>query len=129
MGLFDIFKKKDSQLTKVMSEIQSQVAPGGKQGLDKIVDELMAVTKHRCRRDILKRIYVYQSTLFTISGDKSKARIVGGTLMRKDFGVDEKLATQVYDYILKRYARENYRMDDDRLLDMLSASFGNVPMN
>lgn len=129
MGLFDIFKKKDSQLTKVMSEIRSQVAPGGKQGLDIIVDELMSETEHRCRRDILQRIYLYQCTLFTISGDKSKARIVGGTLMRKDFGVDEKLATQVYDYILKRYARENYRMADDRLLDMLSASFGNVPMN
>ena len=129
MGLFDIFKKKDPQLSKVMSEIQSQVAPGGKPELDRIVDELMSVTEHRCRRDILQRIYLYQSTLFTIAGDKSKARIVGGTLLRKDFGVDEKLATQVYDYILKRYARENYRMADDRLLDMLSASFGNVPMN
>ena len=129
MGLFDIFKKKDNQLSKVMSKIQSQVAPGGKQGLDKIVDELMSVTEHRCRRDILQRIYLYQSTLFTVAGDKSKARIVGGTLMRKDFGVDEKLATQVYEYILKRYARENFRMADDKLLDMLSASFGNVPMN
>lgn len=129
MGLFDIFKKKNPQLSKVMSEIQSQVAPGGKPELDRIVDELMSVTEHRCRRDILQRIYLYQSTLFTIAGDKSKARIVGGTLLRKDFGVDEKLATQVYDYILKRYARENYRMADDRLLGMLSASFGNVPMN
>ena len=129
MGLFDIFKKKDSSLKKVMSDIQEKVAPGGKEGLEKIIDELMVVTEHRCRRDILQRVYLYQSTLFTVAGDKSKARIVGGTLMRKDLGVDEKLANQVYDYILKRFARENYKMADDRLLEMLSASFGNVPMN
>ena len=129
MGLFDIFKKKNTQLNRVLTEIQGQVAPGGKEGLNIIIDELMSVTEYQCRRDILQRVYLYQSTLFTISGDKSKARIVGGTLLRKDFGVGEQLATKVYDFILKRYARENYGLADDRLVEMLSASFGNVPMN
>lgn len=129
MGPFDIFKKKDPTLKKVVEELQDKVAPGGKEGLEKIIDELMVVTEHRCRRDILQRVYLYQSTLFTVAGDKSKARIVGSTLMRKDLAVDEKLANQVYDYILKRFARENYKMADDRLLDMLGASLGNVPMN
>ena len=128
MGLFDVFKKTP-QLNKVLAEIQEQVAPGGREGLSVIVDELMNVTEYRYRRDLLQRVYLYQSTLFTISGDKSKARIVGGTLMRKDFGVDEQLATRVYDYILKRYARENYGIADEHLVEMLSASFGNVPMN
>lgn len=129
MGLFDMFKKRNTQLDMVMAEVQKQVVPGGKEGLEKIVDELMVMTEYRCRRDLLKRIYLYQSTLFTVAGDKSKARIVGGTLMRKDFGGNEKLATQVYDYILRRYARENYKVVDDTLLEMLSASLGNVTMN
>ena len=129
MGLFDIFKKKNPQLNKVLKDIQRQVAPGGKEGLSTIVDELMSVTEYRCRRDLLQRVYLYQSTLFAISEDKSKARIIGGTLMREDFGVDEKLASRVYDYILKRYARENFGIADDRLIEILSASFGNVPMN
>ena len=129
MGLFDIFKKKNPQLKKVLKDIQGQVAPGGKEGLSTIVDELMFVTEYRCRRDLLQRVYLYQSTLFAISEDKSKARIVGGTLMREDFGVDEQLASRVYDYILKRYARENYGIADDHLIEILSASFGNVPMN
>ena len=129
MGLLDIFKKKNTQLNRVLTGIQGQVAPGGKEGLNIIIDELMSVTEYKCRRDILQRVYLYQSTLFTISGDKSKARIVGGTLLRKDFVVGEQLATQVYDFILKRYARENYGIADDHLVEMLSASFGNVPMN
>lgn len=128
MGLFDIFKKKKPQLNKVLAEIQAQVAPGGKDGLAKIVDELMSVTECRYGRDLVQRVYLYQSTLFTISEDKSKARIVGGTLMRKDFGVDEQFATRIYDFILKRYARENYGIADDRLIGILSASLGNVPM-
>ena len=129
MGLFDIFKKKNHQLNKVLKNIQRQVAPGGKEALSTIVDELMSVTEYRCRRDLLQRVYLCQSTLFAISEDKSKARIIGGTLMREDFGVDEKLASRVYDYILKRYARENFGIADDRLIETLSASFGNVPMN
>ena len=129
MGLLDIFKKKNPQLKKVLAEIQGQVAPGGKEGLSKIVDELMSATEYRYDRDLLQRVYLYQSTLFTISEDKSKARIVGGTIMREDFGVDEQFATRVYDFVLKRYARENYGIADDRIIGILSASFGNVPMN
>ena len=129
MGLLDIFKKKNPQLKKVLAEIQGQVAPGGKEGLSKIVDELMSATEYRYDRNLLQRVYLYQSTLFTISEDKSKARIVGGTIMRKDFGVDEQFATRVYDFVMKRYARENYGIADDRLIGILSASFGNVPMN
>lgn len=128
MGLLDIFKKKNPKLNKMLAEIQEQVAPGGKEGLERIVDELMSVTECRYGRDLIQRVYLYQSTLFTISEDKSKARIVGGTLMKKDFGVDEQFATRIYDFILKRYARENYGIADDRLIGILSASLGNVPM-
>ena len=77
MGLLDIFKKKNPKLNKMLAEIQEQVAPGGKEGLERIVDELMSVTECRYGRDLIQRVYLYQSTLFTISEDKSKARIVG----------------------------------------------------
>lgn len=130
MGLFDFFKKGggNNPLAETMSQLNKQILPGGQAELKKVLDDLEGLTNHECPRDILQRIFLYQSTLFTVSNDKSKSRIVGGTMRHKDFTVSSRVANVVYDYVLQRFAIQNYGIADETLLKMLNASFGNVEM-
>lgn len=130
MGLFDFFKKRggNNPLADTMSQLNKQILPGGQAELKKVLDDLESMTNHECPREVLQRIFLYQSTLFTVSNDKSKSRIVGGTMRHKAFTVSSRVANVVYDYVLQRFAIQNYGIADETLLKMLNASFGNVEM-
>ena len=94
MGIFDFLKKRGSSnaLAETMAQLNKQMLPGGQAELKKVLDELVQITGGKCSRDILQRVFLYQNTLFTVSSDKSKSRIVGGTLRHDDYTVSTDVA-------------------------------------
>ena len=110
-------------------EVVARETPDETKSPAKLIDDLKNIAQGTCDIETLKRVYYYQSTLLIVGSDKSKARVIDSTMRRKDSGITEKIAGDIYDYVLKEYAKKTFGNDDDHLMEMLNASFGNVENN
>ena len=96
---------------------------------DELVETLRNITHSDCDGEVLKRVYYYQSTLLLVGSDKSKDRVVDSTMRHNEPGITEQIAGDIYEFVLKEYARRTFGNDDDHLMKMLNGSFGNVENN
>lgn len=128
MGLFSVFKKKENKFEKLSAEIRNKVFPGGAEEITNGVNDLMGIVDSGSR-EAITGLFLYESTLFLVSEDKSKARIVEGAMRRPGSVTSRRTAEQVYDYVLRRFAIKNFGTDDEILIKTLSASYGNVESN
>ena len=96
---------------------------------DELVETLRNITSSDCDGEVLKRVYYYQSTLLLVGSDKSKDRVIDSTMQHNEPGITEQIAGEIYEFVLKEYARKAFGNDDDHLMKMLNGSLGNVENN
>jgi hypothetical protein len=129
---------KDAASEEISEEIEDQVAVLPESEViaeeiseepvvyDELVETLRNITRSDCDGDVLKRVYYYQSTLLLVGSDKSKDRVVDSTMSHNEPGITDQIAGDIYEFVLKEYARRTFGNDDDHLMKMLNGSFGNV---
>lgn len=128
MGFFDIFKKnkKQSELAKVMNQLQGQMFPGGKSEVMAQVNEVKKLLSGNYPMDAITGTFTYMTTMFTVTQDKSAERVVRqGALRRPHNQISEEDAMTMYKYIVRRHLIQNFGTCDDMMFNTFYAAIGN----
>jgi len=113
MGLFGFLKtKKKSDIDKLMEKVHNDIFPDGFKQIERETDELFQLLNGRYSKEQLKSTLLYASALFLITDNKSAERITSSIIIRSNRAIDEEDANTIYNYITKKFIKQQLHVDD-----------------